>query len=299
MKNKSLRIIITVLIGAMVGTAMIGCNEASVEDNSKASENGVSGTVTLSGSSALLPLVEASIEGFNEENPNCDISAQAGGSGTGLTQVADGAVNIGNSDVEAESKLDAKKAKELVDHKVVVQGFAVVVNKELGVTELSKQQIKDIFSGKITNWKDVNGPDKEIMVIHRPSSSGTRATFVEKVLDGKKELENDSIGATQDNNGNVSTAMIQNDGAISYLALSYMTSDEAKDKLISLGIDGVEATVSNITNEKYVFWGYGHMYTKGEANKESQKFIDYITSVDNSQVVKDAGYISIADMKKK
>ena len=289
MKKKSLRLVVSALMVAAVGGALVGCGGKEQENVS----------LTLSGSSALLPLMESSIESFVEKNPGYQINAQAGGSGTGLTQVLDGSVNIGNSDIFANEKLDETQAKELVDHQVAAQGFGVAVNKSLGVKNLTKQQIKDIFSGKIKNWKEVGGPDKEILVIHRPASSGTRATFVKTVLDGDKALENDAIGATQDSNGAVLTAMKQNDGAISYLALSYMNSDEAKEKLDLVSIDGAKADKENITNGNYKFWSWGHMYTKGEATPEAKKFIDYIMSDDNKENVEKLGFISGSDMKVK
>lgn len=287
MKKKSLKLIVGALLITMIGGAFVGCGSSEGEEG---------GTVTLSGSSALLPLVEASIDGFIEKNPGYEINAQAGGSGAGLTQVLDGSVNIGNSDIFANEKLEEDKAKELVDHKVVAQGFAIVVNEAAGVKELTKQQIQDVFSGKVKNWKEVGGADKEIFLVHRPSSSGTRATFVKTVLGGDKNLENDSLGSVQDSSGAVAKAMAQNDGAVSYLALSYLNSDEAKS-MVKVAIDGVEASKENITTGKYPFWSWGHMYTKGEPTEEAKKFIDYIMSEDNKKVVEDTGFISGSEMK--
>ena len=290
MKKKSFKMLISALMVTMVGGMFVGCGSSN-----QGSEAG--STITVSGSSAMLPLMEQSIEKFNEMKPGNTINAQAGGSGTGLTQVLDGTVNIGNSDVYAKDKLTAEQAKELVDHKVIAQGFGIVVNKESGITNLTKAQIKDIFSGKIKNWKEVGGKDMEILVIHRPASSGTRATFVEKVLDGKKELENDSIGATQDSNGAVLTAMKKNGGAISYVALSYMNNEEAKNTLSLVSIDGKEATVENIKDGKYDFWSWGHMYTKGEANGLAKEFIDFVGSSDNKESIENLGLIQGSEIK--
>lgn len=290
MKKKSFKMLISALMVTMVGGMFVGCGNSN-----QGSEAG--STITISGSSAMLPLMEQSIEKFNEMKPGNTINAQAGGSGTGLTQVLDGTVNIGNSDVYAKDKLTAEQAKELVDHKVIAQGFGIVVNKESGITNLTKTQIKDIFSGKVKNWKEVGGKDMEILVIHRPASSGTRATFVEKVLDGKKELENDSIGATQDSNGAVLTAMKKNGGAISYVALSYMNNEEAKNTLNLVSIDGKEATVQNIKDGKYDFWSWGHMYTKGEANGLAKEFIDFVGSSDNKESIENLGLIQGSEIK--
>lgn len=290
MKKTKMKIIASMVGALVVGTMLTGCGGGSTEAGK---------TVTLSGSSALLPLVEKSSESFKESNSDITINSQAGGSGTGLTQVSDGTVDIGNSDVYAEEKLDEAKAKELVDHKVVAQGFAIVTTQDVNVDSLTKQQIKDIFSGKITNWKEVGGQDLAISVIHRPASSGTRGTFTTTILDGDKSIENDSIGATQDNNGAVLNAMKNSEGSISYVALSYMNGDEAKSKLKMLSIDGVEATKENITEGKYPFWSWGHMYTKGEPSEEAKKFIDFISSEENKKNVEDLGFISSSEMKAK
>ena len=257
----------------------------------------IKGTITISGSSAMLPLMESSIDKYKEVNKDAVINAQAGGSGTGLSQVLEGAVNIGNSDVFAKDKLGEEKEKELVDHKVIAQGFGVVVNKEAGVTNLTKDQIKKIFKGEIKNWKEVGGNDEEILLIHRPESSGTRATFTEKILDGDKDLENDSLGATQDSNGAVLNTMKKHKGGISYVALTYMRTDEAKGALNLVSIDGVEATSENIEEGKYDFWSWGHMYTKGEAKGLTKDFIDFVGSDKNSEVIEELGLIKGSEIK--
>lgn len=310
MKRKSLKLLASALLITMMGVGMIGCGSSNNDTGADKSadttkEQSVSGSITISGSSALLPLMEQSIEKFNEKYPDVEISAQAGGSGTGLTQVLDGTVNIGNSDIFAEDKLEADQAKQLVDHKVVAQGFAVVVSKSLGIDNLTKDQIKDIFSGKVTNWNQITkkdgtaGPDKEIFVVHRKSGSGTRATFEEKILDGDKSLENDSIGVMQDSNGAVLTAMKQNEGAISYLGLAYMNTDEAKEALTSVKIDGKSDEKANICDGSYPFWSWGHMYTKGEADEASKAFIEYVSSSDNKESLENLGFISGNEMKVK
>lgn len=302
MKKRSLKLAVSALLVAMMGSVMVGCgNTASNTEQESKSEKteSVSGSITVSGSSALLPLMEKTIEKFSEKNPDAEVGAQAGGSGTGLTQVLDGTVDIGNSDVFAEEKLDADKAKELVDHKVAAQGFGMVVSKSLGIDNLTSDQIKDIFSGKVTNWKAVGGLDKEILLIHRTAGSGTRATFEKTVLGGDKSLENEALGITQDSNGAVLSAMKQNDGAISYVGLAYMNTAEAKEALKVVNLDGVAADKAHITDGSYKFWSWGHMYTKGEAAGLAKNFIEFVTSEDNKESMESLGFISGAEMKVK
>lgn len=291
MRKKILKVLIAILVITALSGIFVGCN--SKENNSAyEGEN-----ITISGSSALLPLMEQSIEKFNEINPKDIINAQAGGSGTGLTQVLEGMADIGTSDVFAESKLTKEQANELVDHKVVAQGFGVVVNKDSKIENLTKKQIQDIFSGKIKNFKEIGGKDLDILVIHRPASSGSRETFVEKILNGNKNLENDSIGIVQDSNGAVLNTIKENEGAISYIALSYMTNKEAKENLGLIKIDGKEPTTTNIKLGKYSFWTWGHMYTNGEAKGLSKRFIDFIDSKENAGSVENLGLIRGSEIK--
>ncbi|OWA37607.1 phosphate-binding protein [Saccharibacillus sp. O16] len=253
----------------------------------------VSGEILAVGSTALQPLVDQVGQKFMGDNGDVTVQVQGGGSGTGLTQVSEGAANIGNSDVFAEEKLDADKAKELVDHQVAVVAMASVVNKDTGVTNLTKQQLVDIFKGKITNWKDVGGADQKITIVNRPSSSGTRATF-EKFALGEK-VENVAGSIEQDSSGTVKQIVADTKGAIGYLAFSYLD-----DTVTALSYDGVEPTEANVQDGKYPIWAYEHMYTKGEPDGATKAFLDYFMSDEVQQAdVTELGYIPVSSMKVK
>jgi phosphate transport system substrate-binding protein len=275
-------------------------NNTATESNSEASSSSpaagseLSGSFLASGSSALQPLVDQVSKKFMDTNKNVSIQVQAGGSGTGLTQVSEGQSQIGNSDVFAEEKLDADKAKELVDHQVAVVGMAAVVNPEITIDNLTKQQLVDIFTGKVTNWKDVGGADLKIQIVNRPSSSGTRATFEKYALGQKSEDLQGSI--QEDASGTVKKLVSETPGAIGYLALSYLNDDTVK----SVKYEGVEATVDNVANGTYPVWAYEHMYTKGEPTPEVKAFLDYMLSdeVQNGDVV-ELGYIPSSKMQVK
>lgn len=253
-------------------------------------DNGISGNVTAVGSSALQPLAEKAAQLFMEKNPNAKVQVQGGGSGTGLKQVSEGGADIGNSDIFAEEKLDEAKAKELVDHKVCVVGFATVVNSDVNVDNLTKQQLIDIFTGKITNWKDVGGNDLKIVILQRPKSSGTRATFKKYALDGAEEAE--GMALTEESSGAIKKALAETPGSISYLALSYLDSD-----VKALKYEGVEPTAENIINGSYPIWSYEHMYTKGEPTGAVKAFLDFMASDEVKQIITQMGYIPTSDMK--
>ena len=163
LKNKWKKLAVTVLAGMMVMGAL-GCGGQKAADTKKPAA--VSGNITGSGSSALLPLVKDAAESFKKQHKEVSISLNAGGSGMGLKQVSDGSVDMGNSDVPAASKLPKEKADKLVDHKICVMTVATIVNKDVAekVKSLTKQQLTDIFTAKITNWKEVGGPDRKSVV---------------------------------------------------------------------------------------------------------------------------------------
>lgn len=247
----------------------------------------VTGSVTGSGSSALLPLAQDAADKFKELNPDVSITLNAGGSGTGLKDVANGTVDIGNSDVEAESKLEADQAADLVDHKVCVVTMAPIVNNDIAaeVPSLTKEQLISIFTAEITNWSEVGGPDEDIILVTRPSTSGTRALFQEYALDGNEEASNSSLET--DDSGTLLQTVASQKGAIGYVALSYLVDN---DTVSAMAIDGAEPTLENTYNGTYPVWGYEHMYTKGEAEGAVQAYIDYVMSDDYGKYMEELGY---------
>jgi phosphate transport system substrate-binding protein len=294
MKKNSFKILISALSITMTAGLFVGCGSknANQGNNNKGS---ISGSITASGSTALQPLAEQAAKKFTDANPNATINVQGGGSGTGLTQVMQGAVDIGNSDLFAEDKLKPEEAKQLVDHKVAVVGIAVVLNSKVKVDNIKKDDLIKIFTGQVTNWKEVGGDDMKITIINRPKSSGTRATFKKYALDGKDEVEGKAL--TEDSSGSVKKTIETTEGSIGYLASSFVydTANLSGVKVVKL--DNVEMNKDSITSGKYPVWAYEHMYTKGEAKDLSKAFLDYMGSSDTKTLIEKLGYIPTADMK--
>jgi len=280
------------LIMAVCAVVAVGCGSKS--DNGAASGSNdnkgeaLSGTVTASGSSALLPLVKQAKTEFEEKNADVTINATAGGSGTGLKNVADGTSDIGNSDVEAG---DEFKDKNLVDHIVAIAPFALIVNKDVAVDSLTKQQAADIFTGKITNWKEVGGADQAITIIHRPDSSGSRKLVKKIVLDGAEFTKE---GVQQESSGSLKTAVETTAGAIGYVDIAYVD-----DKVKALKFEGVEYKEEAIKDGTYPLYGIEHMYTKGEPTGAVKAFIDYIMSDDfQNNRVRELKFLPAATLNK-
>lgn len=293
MKMKKFIALLTV--AGMTATMAVGCGSSSNETsdnaadtNTESSDSSLSGTITAAGSSALKPLADDAADSFLNDHPDVSITIDAGGSGEGLKQVSEGTVDIGNSDVAAEDKLDETAAKELVDHQVCVVTMAPIVNKdvaEAGVKSLTKEQLISIFTGKTTNWKDVGGPDEDIVLVTSPESSGTRATFQKYALDGNEEASNTSMET--DDSGVLLTNVKSTNGAIGYVALSYLTGDAGVE---TVAIDDVEPTLENTYSGKYPVWTFEHMYTKGEPNEVTKAFLDYITGDEYGDQMEKLGY---------
>ncbi|MEH7120356.1 phosphate ABC transporter substrate-binding protein [Neobacillus vireti] len=280
------------IVCLMIFVSACGGNNAQDNKKDDTTDKGgakVSGSIVISGSTAMQPLVAAAAEQFMADNPKVDVQVNAGGSGTGLSQVAEGSVQIGNSDVFAEEK-EGIPADQLVDHKVAVVGITAAVNPDVGIKDISKDNLIKVFTGKITNWKDVGGKDQKIVLVNRPDASGTRAVFNKFGLNGATPAE----GITEDSSNTVKKIINETAGAVGYLAFSYFTDD----KVTPLSIDGVEPTDENVQSGKFPIWAYEHSYTKGEPSGATKSFLDYLMS-DNVQnnLLKAQGYLPVTKMK--
>lgn len=244
-------------------------------------------TITAVGSTALQPLVEAAGEDYSTHHLGTFINVQGGGSGTGLSQVQEGAVDIGNADIFAEEQKGIK-ANRLQDHKVAVVGITPIVNQSTGIHQLTTVQLINIFTGKVRNWSQVGGNNQKIVILNRAQGSGTRTTFERFGLKNHRSI----AAQEQDSSGMVRQIVSTTPGAISYVGFSYV------DKSVqAVSLNGVAPTNQNVASNEWPIWSYEHMYTSKTPQPLAQRFIKYVQSrqIQNS-LVRRLGYISMADM---
>ena len=287
-------------LAAVAGLGFVGCGggsgTTSTAATSGAAEQTLSGSINCSGATSFQPLVEDAANAFMDANPDVTISISAGGSGQGLSDIKDGKVQIGRSDVFAEAKLDAADVEKLTDNQVAIVGMGPVVNSKVNVDNLTTEQLKGIFTGQITDWSQVGGAAGPIQVINRKAGSGTRATFEDAVLAGEKVPDSFKPIAEEDSSGTVVEKVSQTEGAISYLSFNYF--DDSKFK--ALKVDGVEPKKENVETGDFKIWSYEHMYTSKDADEATKAFIDYMLSDDvQGSLVEEKGFIPLTGMKVK
>jgi phosphate transport system substrate-binding protein len=253
----------------------------------------VSGTITINGSSALDPLVAAAKDQFEAANPNATVQHTPTNSGTGLSQVAAGAVNIGMSDYPSSSATGLTNAAQLVDHQVAVSAFLLIADPNQTAKSLTKQQAHDIYTGKITNWKDVGGSSQPIVLLGRPPSSGTRKGFDKIVMGSDAEA---GTMQPQPSGGGVVQLVSTTPGAIGYVGLGDIKPTSAVKKL---QFEGADATISNVESGKFPLWFHEHMYTLGAATGATKAFLDFMTSdsFQNGTAMQQAQFAPVAKVK--
>ncbi len=249
----------------------------------------VSGIITVSGSTSVQPLVQDLADIFNETEPGVSIEIQGGGSSQGIKDVSQGISDMGNS---SRDLTDEEKKLGITEHIIAYDGIAVVTHPSNPVTDLTMDQIKDIFKGEINNWKEVGGPDREILVVTREEGSGTRTAFEEMLkLQVKKNgytvSHIISNALVADGNGSIKANIAAKDNAIGYTSLGYVDNTMKK-----ISIDGIECMAESIKNKTYPVSRQFLILTKGEVRPEVKAFLDFILG-DAGQEVVSKTYIAI------
>lgn len=231
--------------------------------------------VQIAGSTSVQPVAEKLANKFEETHPNVRINVQGGGSSLGISSVSQSITQIGTSSRE----LTSKEKVGLNEYIIGKEGIVIAINNQNNVNDLNKTQIKDIFSGKIRNWKDVGGPNLEIHVITREAGSGTRSAFENIIMGKDTKIRNDAI--VQSSTESVKQAVRQDPGAIGFVSLATLTSD-----VKALQIEGITPSVQTVSDGTYTLQTPFIFVVKGEPKGTVKEFIDFTLSPEGQAIVK-------------
>ena len=280
MRSKRLKLMVGAVLVTMIGATFVGCG--SNEDNNKAS-NGDSVTISISGSTSVGPLMEKIQEKYEEENSNVTLEIQQNGSGAGIKDVISGISEIGMSSRE----LKDEEKTSVQGTTVAYDGIALLVNPNNPVKNISLDDVRKIYTGEITNWKELGGKDSPIVVVSREEGSGTRDAFQEIVGYKSEELKKDAT--ISDGSGAVKTTVAGNENAIGFASFEYI------DNTVSaLSVNDVEPTAENVKAGQYKISRPFILVTKEDTlTEEGQKLIDFVLSNEGQQIVEENKLITI------
>ncbi|MCL2115712.1 MAG: phosphate ABC transporter substrate-binding protein [Methanobrevibacter sp.] len=234
-----------------------------------------SGNIDVVGSTSVQPVVEKLAEKYQESNPDVRINVQGGGSGVGIKSTQDGTADIGTS----SKNLKDDEKNGITEHVLGQDGIVIAVNSENPVSDLTTDQLKDIFSGKITNWKEVGGPDGQINLITREEGSGTLDAFLSIVM-GDEDMKSDAI--VQSSTEAVKQSVKQDPNAIGFVSYAAM-SDDVK----ALSINGIIPSEATIADGTYELQRPFILLVKGEPTGPVKDFIDWVMGPEGTKILEE------------
>ena len=280
--KKNITLVVSLLIIAALVSACGGTSTPGAPVTDPTTDNS---TISVSGSTTVQPLAEKLAEAYMAENNSVRIDVQGGGSSVGVKAAGQGTSDIGMASREIkESELaEFPKLNVIV---IARDGIAIVANADVTVSDLTVEQVRDIFSGKITNWKDLGGEDQNIIVVSREEGSGTRGAFEEMVM-GKDALIT-ANAILQPSNGSIRTTVSTTPYSIGYMSFGYLD-----DTIKAISIGGIAPTEPNAADGSYPIVRPLNMLTNGEPTGAVKAFLDFILSDAWQKLVVEDGYIPV------
>lgn len=276
--------LVAVVIFAVFMCGCTGTGDKTVSPSKTAIE-----TLTVTGSTTVLPVGQAVAEEFMIKNLNADIQVSGGGSSVGVQAVGEGTADIGMASRELKDS-EKEMYPNLVQHVVAKDGIALIVYSDNPVSDITLDNVKKIYLGEITNWNEIGGDDMTIVVVGRDSSSGTREFFSEKVMDKEDYV---ATQLEKNSNGAVKQTVAQTPGAIGYVSMGYLD-ETVKGLKIENADVMIEPTIENVLNGKYPVSRGLNMFTNGEPKGLAKDYLDFIAGPVGQAIVTEEGYVKIA-----
>ncbi len=287
--------IITVLVSTLLVSLLVGCGGTAQQENEPPKNVSAQNTIKIAGSTSVAPLMKKLKADYEQSNSDISIEIQETGSSAGITSAIEKIADIGMS---SRDLTDDEKSKGVNEIAIALDGIAVIVNTSNTVENLTNEQIRGIFSGEITNWKEVGGEDKEIIIVSREPGSGTKGAFEELIklekevtkADGTKGKESilSPNALTENSTGGVKSNIAGSKYAIGYISLG--TLDET---VKGVSVNGVECSVDTVKDKTYPIARPFLICTQPEINDETKQFIDFILSDKGQEIVTAEKYISV------
>ncbi len=245
-------------------------------------------TIVVAGSTTVLPIAQRTAEVFMDRNQEADISVRGGGSSVGIAALIDGTCDIAGASrsiKDTEIEKAAINGNDPVAHIVAMDGIAVVVNRSNPIHKLSRKQIRDIFTGKITDWSQLGAGEGKIVVISRDTSSGTFEAFGELVMNKEKVVPSALMQAS---NQAVAQNIAQTPSAIGYVGLGFMSGD-----IKPLEVDGVMPSRDTVLSGAYPVTRPLFMYSNGQPKGLIKDYLDFVKSQEGQKLVEEQGYVGL------
>jgi phosphate transport system substrate-binding protein len=289
MQTRKLAVILLTIAIAGIGTLVLGCTSpgpATSPAAGSATPGPLSGSLTVTGSTSVGPYAEELAAAFDEKNDGrTSVGIIQVGSGPGIKAVIDGTTDIGMSSRELTTD---ETAQGLVTYEICYDGIAMIVNKANPVSDLTVDQIRDIFAGNVTSWKEYGGDDAEIIVVTRETGSGTRSAFEELVMQKKANITSKAI--QQGSTGAISTYISSSKYAIGYISYGSLDTEQVK----AVAVNGVMPSVEAIKDKTYLIQRPFLFVTKGEATGLSKAFIDYVMSPEGQDMLAKSNLVPVS-----
>ena len=252
---------------------------------------GSEGQIIVNGSTTILPIAEQAAKGFEEANPGIAVLVSGMGSSAGIEAVLTETCDIGTASRDLKPE---EQGRGLVDTPIAFDGIAVIVNPSNPVEGLTLKQLRDIFSGRITNWREVGGEDREIDLVNRDEASGTREAFNKIVMGDDARFDRSAV--VLPGTGQVRDVVARSKGAVGYISVGFVEARFTNTKVKAIPVDGVHPSEETVASREYPIARSLHFFTNGESSGQVADFIEFVLSEEfQNSVVIDAGFVPVSE----